>query len=71
MEEPVMEEPGAVLPGGLMEEPVMEEPGARWLEGGARCCLARWLGGGTLQNLDCGLWSGLWTGPWTGLFSMN
>ena len=23
---------------------------------------------GTLQNLDCGLWTGLWTGPWTGLF---
>ena len=23
---------------------------------------------GTLQNMDCGLWTGLWTGPWTGLF---
>ena len=40
-----------------------------WVRGCACCELA--LVQGTLQNLDCGLWTGLWTGPWTGLFSLK
>ena len=42
--------------------------GTNLCHGMTRPLLPSW---GTLQNLDCGLWTGLWTGPWTGLFSMN